>query len=115
MLKLDWHAQPLLVLLLLQVWLAATADVWRSDFLMAREALRESVVASVGVASEVQCSSCASFSLLLVGREIGNFASVRMASCMLLMEQAVRCLGRQLVSIESRWDVLFVRGGLEID
>ena len=33
---------------------------------------------------------------------------------MLLMKQA-RCLGCQLVFTEARWDVLFVRGRLEID
>ena len=33
---------------------------------------------------------------------------------MLLMKQT-RCLGCQLVSTEARWDVLFVRGRLEIE
>ena len=61
----------------------------------------------------VPIPSCAfgSFSGIELRKDI---CSVLMASLVLFLKQA-RCLGCQLVTTEARWDVLFVRGRLEID
>ena len=113
MFELDWHAESLLKLILLQFWLAA-AGKWCRKSLLAGISPRESEISTVLVFCEVLWSTLSFDLRRFVGRKIRNFSRVRMASRVLFIKQA-RFLGCLLASTLARRDVLFVRGRLEID